>query len=90
MGRQVNAGDYDALGAGHLGYRQGGRTCAPCADHKHRPVREDEFTHHPFHQYTVDHHQEADTSAYEDLGSGRQAAGSYSSAAASSASGRHW
>ena len=46
-GREGNARDRGALGAGHLGYWQGSRTYSPCADHKPRPVREDANTHNP-------------------------------------------
>ena len=88
MGRQGNARDHGALDAGHLGNRQGSRAYAPCADHKPRPVREDAGTHHPLYRYTINH-QEANTTAEEDLGTGRQAAGSYSLAVANSAAGRH-
>ena len=55
MGLQGNAIDHGALGAGHLGNRQGIRTCAPCSDHKPRPVCEDVCTHQPLHRYTVNH-----------------------------------
>ena len=88
MGRQGNAGDHSALGAGHLGYRKGSRMYAPCADHKPRPVREDASTRHRLSQHTAQ--LEENATAKEDIGTGRQAAGSYSLAKASSAAGRHW
>ena len=56
--------------------------CAPCADHKPRPIREDARPYHPLPRYAVDHYQEVATDAYEDLGAGRQAAGSDPLAAA--------
>ena len=37
MSCEGNAGDRGALGAGHIGYRQGSRTYATCADHKPAP-----------------------------------------------------
>ena len=75
MGREDNAVDRGALGAGHLGYRQGSRTYAPCADNKPFHVREDARTRHPLYQNTT-HHQEENATAEEDLGTGRQAASS--------------
>ena len=76
MVREGNAGDLGALGAGHLGYRQGSRTYAPCANHKTRPVREDASTRHTLSQHTAQ--QEENANVEEDIGTGRQAAGLYS------------
>ena len=63
-------------------------TYAPCANHKPRPVRENARTHHPLYRNTA-HQQEANITAEEDRGTGCQATGSYSSAAASSAAIQH-
>ena len=87
MGREGNAGDLGALGAGHLGYWKGSRMYAPCSDHKPRPVREDASTRHPLSQHTTQ--QEENAAAKEDIGTGRQAASSYSLDTAGSATGRH-
>ena len=59
MGREGNAGDRGALGAGHLEYRQGSRTYAPCANHKPCPIREDARTRHPFYQHTAQQEENA-------------------------------
>ena len=88
MGCEGNAGDLGTLGAGNLGYRQGSRTYAHCADHKTRPIHEDVSTRHPLYQHISQ--QEENATVEEDIGTGRQAAGSYSSATASLTAGRHW
>ena len=88
MGREGNAGDRGALGAIHLGYRQGSRTYAPCANHKPRTVLEDARTCHPIYQHTAQH-QEENATTEEVIGTRRQVGGSYSSATASSAAGRN-
>ena len=89
MGREGNAGDHGAFGAGHIVYRQGNRTYAPCADQKTRPVYEDARTCQTLYQHTAQH-QEENATAEEDIGTGRQAAGSYSSSTSSSAAVQHW
>ena len=88
MGHEGNAGDRSALGTGCLGHWQGSRTYAPCTNHKPRPVREDASTCNPLSQHTAQ--LEENATAKEDIGTGRQAAGSYSLATAGSATGRHW
>ena len=59
MGREGNAGYLGALGAGHLGYWQGIRTYAPCANHKPRPVREEASTCHPLSQHNAQQEENA-------------------------------
>ena len=62
--------------------------CAPCADHKLRPVCEDARQYHPLLQYKVsEHNEEASTDADEDFGAGREATDLDASAAAGKASG---
>ena len=57
--------------------------CAPCADHKIRPVCEDARQYHPLLQYKVsEHNEEASTDADEDFGAGRKATDSYPLSAA--------
>ena len=67
MGREGNVGDRGALGARHLGYRQGSRTYDPCAEHKPRPVREEARTRYPLYQHTTQHQEEKAT-VEEDIG----------------------
>ena len=88
MGREGDAGDHGALGAGCLEYRQGSITYALYADHKPLPIPEDASTHNPLTKHTTQ--QEENSPAEEDIRIGSQAAGLYSSASAGLATGRHW
>ena len=60
--------DQGSCSANCLGNWQGGKMCAPCANHKLRPVRKNARHHHPLPHYTfIDHDTEASTDSDEEF-----------------------